>query len=218
MFAKFLSISFAIVAQYIEISPYNINTKEIYEVVNCLKNGGIAIIPTDSIYAIVGDLHYASVLQNICKLTNKKPNRVNLSILCKDLKNLAEYTSQIANPTYKLMKRLLPGPYTFILNAGGSVPKIFRKSKKTIGIRVPDNSITQAIIKELGNPLVSTSIHSSDEIQQYLTEPEEIFEEWNGKVDFIIAGDAGQNIGTTVFDATKQEVELTREGLGIEKL
>jgi tRNA threonylcarbamoyl adenosine modification protein (Sua5/YciO/YrdC/YwlC family) len=205
-------------SEFVEIRPHNINTKTIREIVQVLRKGGLAIIPTDSIYAIVGDLYHREVMEKVCKLIDQKPNKANLSILCKDLSNLSEYTSPIPNPTYKLMKRVLPGPFTFILKANNNIPKIFRQNKKTIGIRVPDNAICQAIVAELGNPLVSSSIHSEDEIQEYLTEPEEIFELWNGKVEFIIDGEAGSNIGTTVIDASEGELELVREGLGIEKL
>jgi tRNA threonylcarbamoyl adenosine modification protein (Sua5/YciO/YrdC/YwlC family) len=203
-------------AELVEILPHNINQKKIQEIVSTLKKGGLAIIPTDSIYAIVGDLYHKDVLNSICRLIDKKPNKVNLSILCKDLSNLSEFTAQIGNSTYKTMKRLFPGPFTFILKASHNVPKIFRQNKKTIGIRVPDNEITQAIISSLGHPLVSTSIHSEDEIQKYLTEPEEIYEVWMDKVDIIVDGGAGSNIGTTVFDASDSEVELIREGLGAE--
>ena len=205
-------------SEFIEIRPHNINSKTIREIVQVLRKGGLAIIPTDSIYAIVGDLYHREVMDKVCKLIDQKPNKANLSILCKDLSNLSEYTSPIPNPTYKLMKRVLPGPFTFILKANNNIPKIFRQNKKTIGIRVPDNAICQAIVAELGNPLVSSSIHSEDEIQEYLTEPEEIFELWNGKVEYIIDGEAGSNIGTTVIDASEGELELVREGLGIEKL
>ena len=205
-------------SEFVEIRPHNINTRTIREIVQVLRTGGLAIIPTDSIYAIVGDLYHRDVMEKICKLIDKKPNKANLSILCKDLSNLSEYTSPIGNPTYKLMNRVLPGPFTFILKANNNIPKIFRQNKKTIGIRVPDNTICQAIVAELGNPLVSSSIHSEDEIQEYLTEPEEIFELWNGKVEYIIDGEAGSNIGTTVIDASEGELELVREGLGIEKL
>jgi tRNA threonylcarbamoyl adenosine modification protein (Sua5/YciO/YrdC/YwlC family) len=205
-------------SEFVEIRPHNINAKTVREIVQVLRKGGLAIIPTDSIYAIVGDLYHREVMDKICKLIDQKPNKANLSILCKDLSNLSEYTSPIPNPTYKLMKRVLPGPFTFILKANNNIPKIFRQNKKTIGIRVPDNAICQAIVAELGNPLVSSSIHSEDEIQEYLTEPEEIFELWNGKVEYIIDGEAGSNIGTTVIDASEGELELVREGLGIEKL
>lgn len=203
-------------AKQIQILSYNINTKYINEVVEELKSGGLAIIPTDSIYAIVGDLHHKDVLEKICKLIGKKPKQVNLSILCPDLSNLSEYTAQINNSTYKLMKRLLPGPFTFILKASTNVPRIFRQNKKTIGIRVPDNAITQAVIEALGHPIVSTSIHAEDEIQGYLTEPEEIYERWMNKVNIIVDGGAGSNTGTTVIDASSNELSIVREGLGIE--
>ncbi|MEY2925334.1 MAG: translation factor [Bacteroidota bacterium] len=203
-------------AEFIEINEYNIDSRKVREIVSNLQNGGIAIIPTDSIYAIVGDLMHRDAMEKICRLIDKKPNKANLSILCSDLSNLAEYTFQLPNPTYKLMKRVLPGPFTFILKANNNVPKIFRQNKKTIGIRVPDNAICQAIISEIGNPLLSTSIHSEDEIQEYLTEPQEIYENWMNKVDLIIDGGAGSNIGTTVIDATENELSIIREGKGIE--
>jgi tRNA threonylcarbamoyl adenosine modification protein (Sua5/YciO/YrdC/YwlC family) len=205
-------------SEFVELRPHNINSKTIFEIVQALRKGGLAIIPTDSIYAIVGDLMHRDVMEKICKLLDKKPNNANLSILCKDLSSLSDYTSPISNPTYKVMNRVLPGPFTFILKASNNVPKIFRQNKKTIGIRVPDNAICQAIIAELGNPLVCSSIHSEDEIQEYLTEPEEIFEVWQNKVEYIIDGEAGHNIGTTVLDASDGELELVREGLGAELL
>ncbi|MFY9281817.1 MAG: L-threonylcarbamoyladenylate synthase [Bacteroidia bacterium] len=205
-------------SEFVELRPHNINSKTIVEIVQVLRNGGLAIIPTDSIYAIVGDLLHRDVMEKICRLLEKKPSHANLSILCKDLSSLSEYTSPISNPTYKVMNRLLPGPFTFILKASNNVPKIFRQNKKTIGIRVPDNEICQAIISELGNPLVCSSIHSEDEIQEYLTEPQEIFEVWQNKVAYIVDGEAGHNVGTTVIDASEGELELIREGLGIELL
>jgi tRNA threonylcarbamoyl adenosine modification protein (Sua5/YciO/YrdC/YwlC family) len=202
-------------SEFVELRPHNINSKTIVEIVQVLRNGGLAIIPTDSIYAIVGDLLHRDVMEKICRLLEKKPSHANLSILCKDLSSLSEYTSPISNPTYKVMNRLLPGPFTFILKASNNVPKIFRQNKKTIGIRVPDHEICQAIISELGNPLVCSSIHSEDEIQEYLTEPQEIFEVWQNKVAYIVDGEAGHNVGTTVIDASEGELELIREGLGI---
>jgi len=205
-------------SEFVELRPHNINSKTIVEIVQVLRNGGLAIIPTDSIYAIVGDLLHRDVMEKICRLLEKKPSHANLSILCKDLSSLSEYTSPISNPTYKVMNRLLPGPFTFILKASNNVPKIFRQNKKTIGIRVPNNEICQDIISELGNPLVCSSIHSEDEIQEYLTEPQEIFEVWQNKVAYIVDGEAGHNVGTTVIDASEGELELIREGLGIELL
>ena len=130
----------------IEIRPHNIDQRSIQTIVNALKKGELAIVPTDSIYAIVGDLNHRDVLEKICKQIGKKPNKANLSILCDGLSNLSKYTSTIPNPLYKLMKRVLPGPFTFILKANNNIPKIFRQNKKTIGIRVPDNTICQALI------------------------------------------------------------------------
>ena len=202
----------------IEIRPHNINQRSIQTIVNALKNGDLAIIPTDSIYAVVGDLNHRDVLEKICKQIGKKPNKANLSILCDGLSNLSKYTSTIPNPLYKLMKRLLPGPYTFILKASNNIPKIFRQNKKTIGIRVPDNTICQALIYALGNPLISSSIHSEDEIQEYLTEPLEIYENWQNKINLIVDGGAGKNTGTTVIDASTEEISIIREGLGVEKV
>ncbi len=203
-------------SELIEIYPHNIDSRKIDHLVGLLKKGKIIIIPTDTIYALAGDLNHKSVLESICKLVGKKPNKVNLSILCKDLSNLSKYTHHIDTSTYKLMNRLLPGPFTFILPASSSVPKIFRQNKKTIGIRIPQNEIVQALIERLGNPLVSTSIHSEDEIQTYLTEVEEIYEQWNNKVEAIVDGGAGDNTGSTVIDATESEVYIVREGKGME--
>ena len=202
----------------IEIRPHNIDQRSIQTIVSALKKGDLAIVPTDSIYAIVGDLNHRDVLEKICKQIRKKPSKANLSILCDGLSNLSKYTSTIPNPLYKLMKRLLPGPFTFILKANNNIPKIFRQNKKTIGIRVPDNTICQALISSLGNPLISSSIHSEDEIQEYLTEPYEIYEHWQNKIDLIVDGGAGKNIGTTVIDATTGIIVVVREGLGIEKI
>lgn len=204
--------------EFIEIDPYYINTREIQRIVDGLKNGKLAIIPTDSVYALVGDLMNRSVLANIERTVNKKSKKMNFSILCKDLKNLSVYSTQLDNTSYRLINRLLPGSYTFILKASNEVPKIFRENKKTIGIRVPDHPITQAIIEELGNPLVSSSINSEDEIQQYLTDPLEIFEVWQKKVDYIIDGGIGNNEGTTVLEIDNDGIHLIREGLGVEKI
>jgi|TARA_B110000902_G_scaffold45194_1_gene50782 tRNA threonylcarbamoyl adenosine modification protein (Sua5/YciO/YrdC/YwlC family) len=203
-------------ADFIELFPHNINQKHIDHIVQVLRSGGLVILPTDSIYAIAGDLYHKDAMDKLCKLLGKKPNKAELSILCNNLSTVANYTSPINNSTYKLMNRLLPGPFTFVLKASGLIPNIFKRNKKTIGIRIPDNSICQAVIATLGHPLVSSSIHAEDEIQQYLTEPEQIFEEWDHKADIIISGGIGSNMGTTVIDGTGTELELIREGLLVE--
>jgi len=205
-------------ADFIEILPHNINQKHIDKIVQVLRSGGLVILPTDSIYAVAGDLYHKSAMDKICGLIGKKPNKAELSILCDSLSTVAEYTSPINNTTYKLMNRVLPGPFTFVLKASGLIPNIFKRNKKTIGIRIPNNTICQAVIETLGHPIVSSSIHAEDEIQKYLTEPEQIFEIWQKKVDIIVSAEAGKNIGTTVIDGTGPELELIREGLGIEQL
>jgi tRNA threonylcarbamoyl adenosine modification protein (Sua5/YciO/YrdC/YwlC family) len=205
-------------ADFIELFPHNINQKHIDHVVQVLRSGGLVILPTDSIYAIAGDLYHKDAMDNLCKLLGKKPNKAELSILCNNLSTVANYTTPIDNSTYKLMNRLLPGPFTFVLKASGLIPNIFKRNKKTIGIRIPDNSICQAVIATLGHPLVSSSIHAEDEIQQYLTEPEQIFEEWDHKADIIISGGIGSNMGTTVIDGTGTELELVRKGLQVDRL
>ena len=205
-------------ADFIELFPHNINQKHIDHIVQVLRSGGLVILPTDSIYAIAGDLYHKDAMDKLCKLLGKKPNKAELSILCNNLSTVANYTTPIDNSTYKLMNRLLPGPFTFVLKASGLIPNIFKRNKKTIGIRIPDNSICQAVIATLGHPLVSSSIHAEDEIQQYLTEPEQIFEEWDHKADIIISGGIGSNMGTTVIDGTGTELELVRKGLQVDRL
>ena len=205
-------------ADFIELFPHNINQKHIDHIVQVLRSGGLVILPTNSIYAIAGDLYHKDAMDKLCKLLGKKPNKAELSILCNNLSTVANYTTPINNSTYKLMNRLLPGPFTFVLKASGLIPNIFKRNKKTIGIRIPDNSICQAVIATLGHPLVSSSIHAEDEIQQYLTEPEQIFEEWDHKADIIISGGIGSNMGTTVIDGTGTELELVRKGLQVDRL
>jgi len=205
-------------AELLQIFPHNIDQRKIDLIIQALRAGAIIIIPTDTIYALAGDLQHRQVLENICKLTGTKPNKANLSIMCKDLSDLSNYSRPIDNSTYKLMNRVLPGSFTFVLNASSSVPKIFRRNKKTIGIRIPKHSIVQSIIEALGNPLISSSLHADDEIQTYLTEPEEIYEMWGDKVDMIVDGGAGSNVGSTVIDATGSELFILREGQGMDLL
>jgi tRNA threonylcarbamoyl adenosine modification protein (Sua5/YciO/YrdC/YwlC family) len=200
-------------AELLSINPDNIDSRKIKECVRLLNKGEVIIIPTDSIYALACDINQKRSIEEICRLLNKRFNKANLSILCESLSRLSQFTLPISTPIYKLMNRLLPGPFTFILKASSEVPKIFRSNKKTIGIRVPDNAIVQAIIEELGRPLVSSSIHAEDEIQKYLTEPEEIFEEWHLKVPLIVDGGIGQNEGSTVIDCTIEPAEVIRAGL-----
>lgn len=202
----------------IEIHPDTPDKRQIRKLADMLLDGEVIIIPTDSIYALACDIENNQAIEKICRILGKKPQKANLSILCRDLSNISEYCLQIPNPVFKLMKQVLPGPFTFILNANTQVPRIFKANKKTVGIRVPDNAIVQSLVNEIGRPLVSSSIHSENEIQEYLTDPEEIHALFEHQVSAVVDGGAGKNIGSTVLDCTGKEVEVIREGLGMERL
>ncbi|MBO6517260.1 MAG: threonylcarbamoyl-AMP synthase [Bacteroidia bacterium] len=205
-------------AEYIELHASTPDYRKIREISTAYREGKIVIIPTDSIYALSCDLYNKKGIDTICKLLGKKPNKANLSLLCKDLSHLSEFCKPLPNPVFKLMKRVLPGPFTFILKATNEVSKIFKSNKRTVGIRVPDNEIVQALVDQLGNPIVSSSIHAEDEVLEYLTDPEEIYDEWKHKVDYVLDGGAGQNMASTVLDCTEKQAFVVREGLGMEEL
>lgn len=200
----------------LQVHPDNPDKRQIKQLVETLRQGGIIIIPTDSIYALACDMQRSDAIEKLCKILDKKPQKANLSLLCRDLSHISEYCMQIPNHVFKLMKRLLPGPFTFILKANNNVPKIFKVNRKTVGIRVPDNYIVQTLLEELEHPLVSSSIHAEDEIQQYLTDPEEIYEAFEYKVAVVVDGGAGKNTPSTVIDCSTDDIEIIREGLGIE--
>lgn len=179
-----------------------------------MRKGGVIIYPTDSVYTIGCDLMNIKALERVARIKNIKLDKANFSVICYDLSHLSEYAKPIDNAVFKLMKKSLPGPYTFILNASNSVPKIFQSKKKTVGIRVPDNNIPREIVKVLGNPIVSTSVHDDDEILEYTTDPELIHEKYNNQVDMVINGGFGNLNASTVFDCTNNVPELVREGIG----
>lgn len=185
----------------------------IKKVVEVLKNGGLVIYPTDTVYGLGCDITNSRALEKIAKIKGIKLEKANFSFVCSDLSNLSDYVKQIDTSTFKILKRALPGPYTFILPGNNDLPKEFRK-KKTVGIRVPDNNIAREIVKLLGNPIVSTSIHDEDEVIEYSTDPELIFEKWNNKVDLVIDGGYGDNVASTIIDLTGFEPEVIREGKG----
>jgi len=205
-------------AQFVALHQTSPDKRRVKQVVDAYKDGAIVIIPTDSIYAVSCDLRNKRGVETICKLLGKKVNKANLSLLCKDLSDLATYCKPLPNPIFKLMRRLLPGPYTFVLRATSEVAKVFKTNKKTVGIRVPDNEIVQALLEQLGNPIISSSIHAEDEVIEYLTDPDEIYAAWQHKVDIIIDGGPGKNQGSTVLDCTDNEAFLIREGLGMDKI
>jgi tRNA threonylcarbamoyl adenosine modification protein (Sua5/YciO/YrdC/YwlC family) len=200
-------------AQFIKIYEENPNPKEIDKVVKVLQGGGLVIYPTDTVYGLGCDITNTKAMEKVAKIKGIKLDKANFSFVCNDLSHLSDYVKQIDTPTYKILNRALPGPYTFILPGSNSLPKTFKK-KKTVGIRVPDNNIARAIVAKLGNPIVSTSIRDEDEVIEYTTDPELIFEKWQNIVDLVIDGGYGDNYASTVIDLTTDEPEVIREGKG----
>lgn len=200
-------------AELIRIYEENPSAEAVKKVVETLKNGGLVIYPTDTVYGLGCDITNTVAMEKIARLRGVKLEKANFSFICKDLSNLSDYVKQIDTATFKILKRNLPGPYTFILPGGKNLPSVFRK-KKTVGIRVPDNSICKAIVSELGNPIISTSIHDEDDVIEYTTDPELILEKWDNKVDIVIDGGYGDNVASTVIDLTTPEPEILRKGKG----
>jgi len=200
--------------ELIEINPDNIDDRLIARVVRCLRDGGIIIYPTDTVYTLGCDLTHRSAYEKLCRLKDLKPNKANFSIVCYDLSHISDYTQTVSNACFKLMKRCLPGPYTFILNANNTITKIYGYSKKTIGIRVPENNIARSIVHALGAPILSASIKNHDTILEYITDPQEIYELYDGEVDIVIDGGPGGNIASTILDYTDDEPIMIREGKG----
>lgn len=200
-------------AEFIKIYPDNPNPKEIEKVVATLKRGGLVIYPTDTVYGLGCDMSNIKALERLAKLKGVKLEKANFSFICQDLSNLSDYVKQIDNATFKILKRALPGAYTFILPGSKSLPNPFKK-RKTVGIRVPDNSIIQSILNTLGNPIVSTSIRDDDDILEYTTDPELIKEKWDNTVDLVIDGGYGDNEASTVIDLSVDPPEIVREGKG----
>jgi tRNA threonylcarbamoyl adenosine modification protein (Sua5/YciO/YrdC/YwlC family) len=201
-------------AQFIKIHPENPPLKKILEVVDILRQGGIIIYPTDTIYGIGCDLHNARAVEKLCHIKGIKPEKANLSFICSDLTHISDYAKGISTQTYKVMKKALPGPFTFILEASAKVPKFGGAKKKTVGIRVPDNDICVMLVRELGNPIISTSIRDEDEVIEYSTDPELIYEKYRGLVDAVIDGGYGHNIASTVVNCVDDAFEVVREGAG----
>jgi tRNA threonylcarbamoyl adenosine modification protein (Sua5/YciO/YrdC/YwlC family) len=198
----------------IKIYPNNPNEKQLAEVVACLRNGGIIIYPTDTVYGLGCDIYQAKAIEKLCKIRNINPEKANLSFICADLSHLSDFVKPIENAVFRVLKHALPGPFTFILNANNKVPKLMHSNKKTVGIRVPDNDIARSIVKLLGNPIVSTSIHDDDEVVEYSTDPELIYEKYKDLVDMVIDGGYGELQASTVVDYTSDEPVIVRQGKG----
>lgn len=200
-------------AEFIKIYEDKPSEAAIKKVAEVLRNGGLVIYPTDTVYGIGCDITNSRALERLAKLKDIKLEKANFSFVCSSLSNLSDYVRQIDTSTFKILKRALPGPYTFILPGNNDLPKEFRK-KKTVGIRVPDNNIVRQIVEVLGNPIVSSSIHDEDEVIEYSTDPELIFEKWQNKVDLVIDGGYGENVPSTIIDLTGYEPVVVREGKG----
>jgi tRNA threonylcarbamoyl adenosine modification protein (Sua5/YciO/YrdC/YwlC family) len=192
----------------------NPNPREILRIVDVLRDGGIIIYPTDTVYGLGCDITNARAVEKVARIKGVKVEKNNFSFICSDLSHLADYTKPIPNHIFKLMKKNLPGPFTFLLEANNNLPKYF-KGKKTVGIRVPDNNIIREIVRQLGNPILSTSIKDDDEILEYTTDPELIDEKYGEMTDLVIDGGYGELIPSTIVDCTSDDIEITREGKGI---
>ncbi|SFD79489.1 L-threonylcarbamoyladenylate synthase [Thermophagus xiamenensis] len=203
----------------IRIHPDNPNAREIEKVVGILRDGGIVIYPTDTVYGLGCDINNTKALERISRIKGINPRKDHLSIICHDLSHLSDFTKPLNNSTFKILKKNLPGPFTFILPANNNVPKFFKSNKKTIGLRIPDNAIIREIVRKLGNPILSTSIKDEDDIIEYTTDPELIHEKYQDLVDAVIDGGYGGNIASTVVDCTNDlEYKVVREGKGILQL
>lgn len=198
----------------VEILPENPDQRKIKQVVECLKSGGVIIYPTDTVYSIGCDIENNKAIERIARLKNVRADKANFSLVCHDLSHITEYSRQVSNSVFKMMKRALPGPYTFILEAGKKIPTIFSDRKKTIGIRVPDHLIPREIVKELGRPIIATSVHDDDEIIEYTTDPNLIHEKFEHLVDMVIDGGFCGLEASTVLDCTGAVVTVIREGKG----
>jgi tRNA threonylcarbamoyl adenosine modification protein (Sua5/YciO/YrdC/YwlC family) len=199
----------------LKIREDNPNPRDIAKAVEVLRKGGVIIYPTDTVYGLGCDINCARAVERVARIKGIKVEKSNFSIICNDLGHITDFTKPLNNNTFKLMRRLLPGPYTFILPASSNVPKIFKSKKKTVGIRVPASNICRELAKGLGSPIMTTSIKDQDEFLEYTTDPGLIYEDYQKLVDAVIDGGAGQNVPSTVIDCTGDEFVVLRQGIGL---
>lgn len=200
----------------LKIDRENPEPEKIQQVTDCLNNDGIIIYPTDTVYGIGCHIHKPRAIERICRLKGIRVEKANFSFIFSDLSHLSEFTKPVNNSIYKIMRKALPGPFTFILHASSEIPKIFRSRKRTIGIRVPDNNICREIVETLGRPLMNSSLHDEeDEIAKYLNDPEIIYEKYHKLVDMVIDGGFGNLEASTVVDCSAGSVNVVRQGLGL---
>ncbi|RMG85188.1 MAG: threonylcarbamoyl-AMP synthase [Bacteroidetes bacterium] len=198
----------------LRINPDNPEKRKIKQLTDVLEAGGLIIYPTDTVYGIGCDVYNQKAIERICRLRGLDPKKARLSIICKDISQVAKYTQQIDNEVFRLMRRLLPGPYTFVLKASHELPRIFKNKKKTVGIRVPDNRIILDLVEAFGRPVLTTSLKSEDEILEYFTDPIDIYEDFKKRVDVVVDGGPGGNVPSTVVDCTDLEFRVLRPGAG----
>ncbi len=198
----------------LKLYEQNPDPRQINKIVDLLQHGGVIIYPTDTVYGMGCDITKARAVERVARIKGIKPDKTKFSFICSDLSHLSDFARHVDNTTFKLMKSYLPGPYTFILNASNQVPKSIKANRKTVGIRVPDNNIILEIVRQLGNPILTTSLKEDDEILEYPTDPELIHEEYRDFVDAVIDGGYGGIVPSTIIDCSGDEPELLREGLG----
>lgn len=202
-------------AERLRINPENLNPEEIQRVVGVLKDGGVIIYPTDTVYGIGCDITKKRAVERVARIKGVKPDKAKFAMIFYDLSHISQYTKPLNSSVFRLIKKVLPGAYTLILEANSNVPKIFNQSaKKEVGIRVPDHTVPREIVRVLGSPIVTTSVLDEDEIIEYTTDPDDVYEKFKNLVDLVIDGGFGNNIPSTILDLTGDEIEVIREGLG----
>ncbi len=201
-------------AELLKIHPQNPEPRKIRHVVDIVLQGGLIVYPTDTVYGLGCNLMNKKAIERLCHVLEIKPQKLDLSFICKDLSQISEYVRRIDTPIFKMLKKVLPGPFTFILESSSKVPKILNVNKKTVGIRIPDHQVPAMIVDALGNPLITASIKNEDVIREYTTDPEEMFEDLKHVVDLVIDSGAGGNIPSTVVDCTGPQLQIVRQGLG----
>lgn len=201
-------------AVVIEVHKENPDSRKINQIVDVLNKGGVIIYPSDTVYSFGCSLNHKRAIEKLAQLKGLKLKKANFSLICYDLSTLSEHTKFIDRPTYKILNKNLPGPFTFILSASNKIPKLFDSNKKTVGIRIPDSEIAREIVRVMGNPMVTSSLHDDDEILEYSTDPYQIIERWENQVDLIIDGGYGKNEPSTVVDCSSGEPEIIRQGIG----
>ena len=201
-------------AELLKIHPDNPDPRRIHRVMEVLRDGGVVIYPTDTIYGIGCDIFNQKAVERVCQIKGVPVDKTMLSFICQDISHISEYVKSISTPVFKVMKKALPGPFTFILDASSKVPKIIHAKKKTVGIRVPNHNIPRLLVERLGNPIITTSVLDEDDVVEYTTDPELIFEKYKNLVDVVIDGGPGNNVPSTVIDCTGDMMEVIREGAG----